>query len=398
MVSVTELVNATLALAKVQNQMVSLVGIAPDIETVAGITAEVVAAQGNAQTATSAAVIATTKAGEAAASAVAAAGAAGRAETAAASVEGVVSYAVEQDLTTEEKAQAQANLGLEGLRNALTPFGFTASAGQTAFDLGMSPLPSACIISLNGAWLTGGGVDYTVTGSTLTLASPAEAGDRIAGVAIAPFTVANAMLSAANLADLANVAVARANLGLGSAAVLNAGTGANQLLKLDGAGKVPVANLPGPVLSALRTPTGTSELFSSIPSSTRKVTLYFHNVSLSGSSVFRVRAGTSSGMVITGYNTYWTNTGASYIAGAGATDGISLVANEASRKISGVLALEHMGGNIWVYTGLVGEASAVVGGYVGGSVALGGTLTQLQVSAYNGTDLFDNGNISLCWE
>lgn len=214
MVSVTELVNATLALAKVQSQMVSLVGIAPDIETVAGIAADVVAAQDNAQAATTAAAIATTKAGEAAASAVVAAGAADRAKVAAATVEGVVSYAVEQDLTAEEKAQAQANLGLEGLRNALTPFGFTATAGQTAFDLGMSPLPSACIFSLNGAWLTGSGADYSVAGSTLTLATPAEAGDRIAGVAIAPFTVANAMLSAANLADLANVAVARANLGI----------------------------------------------------------------------------------------------------------------------------------------------------------------------------------------
>lgn len=213
-VAVTELVNATIALAEIQSQMVALVGIKPEIETVAGIAADVVAAQGNAQAATAGAAIATTKAGEAAASALAAAGAADRAETAAATVEGVVSYAVDQDLTTDEKARAQANLGLEGLQNALTPFGFTATAGQTAFALGMSPLPSACIFSLNGSWLTGGGVDYTVTGSTLTLATPAEAGDRIAGVAIAPFTVANAMLSAANLADLANVAVARANLGI----------------------------------------------------------------------------------------------------------------------------------------------------------------------------------------
>lgn len=238
-VSTTDLVSATLALAEIQSKMEALVDIAPDIQTVAGIAADVVAAQGNAQTATTAAAIASTKAGEAAASAVAAAGAADRAEVAAATVEGVVSYAVEQDLTAEEKAQAQANLGLEGLRNALTPFGFTATAGQTAFDLGMSPLPSACIFSLNGAWLTGSGVDYTVAGSTLALTTPAEAGDRIAGVAIAPFTVANAMLSAANLADLANVAVARGNLGLGSAAVLDAGTGANQLLKLDGTGKIP---------------------------------------------------------------------------------------------------------------------------------------------------------------
>ena len=48
-----------------------------------------------------------------------------------------MSYAVEQQLTDDEKARALENLGLD---KALTPFGFTAAAGQTAFDLGMSPL------------------------------------------------------------------------------------------------------------------------------------------------------------------------------------------------------------------------------------------------------------------
>lgn len=308
-----------------------------------------------------------------------------------------VSHAEAQTLTAEQKAQALSNLGLEDIHKTLTPFGFTATAGQTTFDLGISPSPNACLFSLNGAWLTNG-ADYAVAGSTLTLSTPAEAGDRVSGVAIGSFVVANAMLPAANLSDLGDRSVARGNLGLGSAAVLDAGTGANQLLKLDGTGKVPVANLPGATLSSLRTPTGASELFSSIPAGIRKVTLYLHGLSLSGSAVFLVRLGTSSGLVTTGYNTYWSNTGANYVAGAGAVDGVDLVANAASRKVSGVLTFEHMGGDIWTYAGLVGEASAVVGGFVGGSVALGGTLTQLQVSSSNGTDLFDSGNVSLRWE
>lgn len=72
-VAVTELVNATIALAEIQSQMVALVGIKPEIETVAGIAADVVAAQGNAETASAAAVVAAAKAVEAAASAAAAA-------------------------------------------------------------------------------------------------------------------------------------------------------------------------------------------------------------------------------------------------------------------------------------------------------------------------------------
>ncbi|WP_026783156.1 hypothetical protein [Pleomorphomonas koreensis] len=168
--------------------------------------------------------------------------AADRAEAAAASVEGYVSYEDEQDLSPGQRAQALENLGLGDLQNALTPLAFTAAAGQTVFDLGMSPSPAHCIVSLNGAWLVGGGADYTIAVSTLTLTTPAAAGDRIAGVAIGSFEVAGALTSAANLADLGNVAVARNNLGLGTAAVLDAGTGANQVLKIGGDGKLPAVD------------------------------------------------------------------------------------------------------------------------------------------------------------
>lgn len=167
-----------------------------------------------------------------------AADAADRAETAATSVEGAVSYAVEQQLTDGEKARALENLGLD---KALTPFGFTAAEGQSAFDLGMSPAPNACIVSQNGAWLVGG-VDYAIAGPTLTLATAAEAGDRISGVAISSFEVANALVPAANLADLGNKAVARGNLGLGSAAVENAGTGPGEVLRLDAGGRIPAVD------------------------------------------------------------------------------------------------------------------------------------------------------------
>lgn len=107
--------------------------------------------------------------------------------------------------------------------NTLTPFSFTAAAGQTVFDLGISPSPNACIFSQNGSWLVGGGADYAIAGSKLTLTLAAGDGDRIVGVAIASFEVANALVPAANLADLADIVVARNNLGLRSAATKAAG-------------------------------------------------------------------------------------------------------------------------------------------------------------------------------
>lgn len=45
-----------------------------------------------------------------------------------------------------------------------------------------------------------------------------------------------------NLSDLANVATARANLGLGTAAVLDVGTTANKVVQLDGSGKLPAVD------------------------------------------------------------------------------------------------------------------------------------------------------------
>lgn len=54
------------------------------------------------------------------------------------------------------------------------------------------------------------------------------------------------MVGASNLLQgvggVANVATARTNLGLGSAAVLNAGTGANQVVQLNGSAQLPAVS------------------------------------------------------------------------------------------------------------------------------------------------------------
>ncbi len=72
-VSVDKLTGAVLSLSEIQPDMQTLAPIAADIKTVAGISSEVVAAEGHANTASAAAVVATSKAAEAAASAEAAA-------------------------------------------------------------------------------------------------------------------------------------------------------------------------------------------------------------------------------------------------------------------------------------------------------------------------------------
>lgn len=328
-----------------------------------------------------------------------AADAADRAEAAATSVVGVVSYAVEQHLTEGEKARAQQNLGLD---KALTPFGFTASAGQTTFDLGMSPAPNACIVSQNGSWLVGG-TDYAIAGSILTLATAASAGDHIAGVAISAFEVANAMQPAANLADLGNAAVARGNLGLGTAAVENAGTGAGQVLKLDAAGKIPavdgsqIAGIGLRLVGTLDLSSGVFKDLIGIPANAKRITLVFFGVSTNGTATIITQLGTSAGLEASGYLSACVSAGgANSTGGYNAANGIiSAWSGMSSGVYSGVFTLLNAGNNRWVGSGAGGRGDANYAVTCGGSKEIAGTLDRLRIMTANGTDTFDFGQAAV---
>jgi len=356
--------------------------------------ADITAARDIAVASEGAAILAAATAGEKAGAALAAAD---RAETAAASVEGVVSYAVAQQLTAEEKTRALENLGLD---RALTPFGFTAAEGQSAFALGMSPAPNACIVSQNGAWLTGG-VDYAIAGSTLTLATAADAGDRISGVAISSFEVANAMRPAANLADLGDKAVARANLGLGSAAVLGAGTGAGEVLKLGETGKLPAVDgsqLTGVglrLVGAFDLVGGAFKDIPGIPAGAKRITLCFYGLSTNGNSQEILRLGTSIGFETTGYFSGGAGVGGANSAG-GYSDSTGLLfggTGGASGILSGLVTLVNLSGNKWVSTCVGGREDVNYAFISGGRKELSGTLDRLRITTFSGTDVFDAGHV-----
>ncbi len=69
------------------------------------------------------------------------------------------------------------------------------------------------------------------------------------GVGFYEISPSAALLAANNLSDLANVATARTNLGLGTAATLNVGTTANKIVQLTAAGKLPAVD--GSLLTGL---------------------------------------------------------------------------------------------------------------------------------------------------
>jgi hypothetical protein len=70
----------------------------------------------------------------------------------------------------------------------------------------------------------------------------------------AALTGSGDMLSSNNLSDLTTPATARSNLGLGTAATKNFGTGANNLVELDGSGNLPAVD--GSALTNLPSPSG----------------------------------------------------------------------------------------------------------------------------------------------
>lgn len=124
-------------------------------------------------------------------------------------------------------------------------FVFTAGAGQTVFSLGETINVSTADVHINGVQLPTGGDDYTLTSTTLTLAAGAAAGAKIEVRVFTSFAVANALIPGNNLADLPNKSAARVNLGLGTAAQNNAGTGPNMIPYIDAAGKfAAISSLP----------------------------------------------------------------------------------------------------------------------------------------------------------
>lgn len=77
---------------------------------------------------------------------------------------------------------------------------------------------------------------------------------------VVPQDLSPYLTKADNLASVASAATSRSNLGLGTAAVLNVGTGASQVVQLDGSAKLPAVD--GSQLTGLAT---TGRLFAGTP-------------------------------------------------------------------------------------------------------------------------------------
>jgi hypothetical protein len=156
---------------------------------------------------------------------------------------------------------------------------------------------------------------------------------------------------------------------------------------------------PYTLATAQASTSGTSIDFTGIPSWAKRITVMFDGVSVSGSSAFLLQAGTSGGIVATGYSGGGVRYGATNIAAASFTAGVSPNNSTAGAAYSGHAIWTLVSGNIWTCSLNFGASGGVESGCMaGGSVTLSSALTQLRITTVNGTDTFDAGSINISYE
>lgn len=142
---------------------------------------------------------------------------------------------------------------------------------------------------------------------------------------------------------------------------------------------------------------GTAINFTNIPSWAKRITVMFDNVSTNGSSLVMIQLGSGS-YTTTGYN----GNSSAYTNAATPTTSVNTVGfmsssgGSAGDLRNGAFTLTNLSGNTWICTGQFSVATYVTTGT--GQITLSGTLDRLRVTTFNGTDVFDNGNINIMYE
>ena len=151
------------------------------------------------------------------------------------------------------------------------------------------------------------------------------------------------------------------------------------------------------------TTSGTSILFSGIPSWAKRITLQFAGVGTSGTSIKQVQIGSGS-LTTSGYASGGSIFAASSLASTSPINtGLCVYSAAASERLAGsmVLTLENAATNTWVETYTFSNDNATSGYYQfvgGGRISLSGVLDRLSLTTVNGTDTFVAGECNILYE
>jgi len=155
--------------------------------------------------------------------------------------------------------------------------------------------------------------------------------------------------------------------------------------------------------TAQNSTSGTALDFTGIPAAAKRITVLFNGVSTSGTSPVIVQAGTSGGMVTSGYVGSSTNQNAGGVAYGATTAGLGVDTPGAGSLVGtvtrvGILQLMNVTGNAWVATSILAYSNTAGVEYSASAITLSGTLDRLRVTTVNGTDTFDAGNVNILYE
>lgn len=150
--------------------------------------------------------------------------------------------------------------------------------------------------------------------------------------------------------------------------------------------------------TAVASTSGTSIDFTGIPSWVKRITVLFKGVSLSGTSDYLIQIGAGS-VTSTGYlsSAGFAGNGGTWSVTT-STAGFYINSGNASRVTHGSMSIMLEDTNTWVASGNFASTTSNTSGNSAGSLALGGTLDRVRITAVNGTDTFDAGSINILYE
>lgn len=174
--------------------------------------------------------------------------------------------------------------------------------------------------------------------------------------------------------------------------ILAKGT-ARQILRMNAGATAPEWSEQITLGTAQATTSGTTIDFTSIPAGTKRITVMFKGVSTNGTSPLLIQIGDSGGVETSSY----VSSVGDYVASNTSTAGFILVtAAVAADTYHGAvtLTLENAAAFSWVSTGNL--ASSVLNTSAG-SKSLSAELDRVRITAVNGTDAFDAGEINIAY-
>jgi hypothetical protein len=256
--------------------------------------------------------------------------------------------------------------------------GATTAAGALA-NFGITTLspPSADRILF---WDESAGTTaYLTVGSGLTLSGTSLTADGLADGAYGDITVSGATWT------VGNSAITTAKINDSAVTTEKINDGAVTLAKTTGVESAWTES------GVTATTSGTEVDIGSIPAGVTDIEMFMDGVSSNGSSIMTLRLGDSGGFEETGYSG-----GASQFAGSGATAGNSTgfrlqQSTSPSDTFTGKIGLKKLTGNTWIFDANLHSGAAAYWG--AGSKTLSAELTQIRLTAENGTDTFDAGQV-----